>query len=146
MRTNRSWIELCAKPFRSILASFPKNGLSGQCPHDHLAWRIRDNVDKILPPSHSVRKIKRQNGRFVHVVLVGAIPQNWGTPFLHALDTAPRLQLELFLPIVRNPPRLRACRLDRLSTGSATSRLRSFVWTKPTRRKVSSASVTRRIL
>ena len=88
MRTKRSWIELCAKPFWSILASFPKNGLSGQCPHDHLAWRIRDNVDKILPPSHSVRKIKRQNGRFVHVVLVGAIPQNWGTPFLHALDTA----------------------------------------------------------
>ena len=34
----------------------------------------RELADKILPPSHSVRTNNRQNGRFVHVVLVGAIP------------------------------------------------------------------------
>ncbi|MCV0386063.1 MAG: hypothetical protein K5821_06480 [Nitrobacter sp.] len=56
------------------LPPFSKNGFFAECPHDHRAWRHRDYVDKILPPSHSVRKSKRQNGRFVHEILVGAIP------------------------------------------------------------------------
>ena len=81
MWTKSRSTELCAKPFLSHLPPFSKNGFFAKCPRDHRAWRHRDYVDKILPPSHSVRKSKRQNGRFVHVILVGAIPQNWGTHF-----------------------------------------------------------------